>query len=134
METKKYFAVHDSYTENRGGYSRFLTICCNVCKHPVLLYQKDGLNGPLLRMYLDRIRAPEKLVDSIKNYTDKIQAGDLTCPHCNHILATAIDYKKENRLAYRIFVGAIEICENKKGLFPLRQRINLKDWFSTFFS
>ena len=133
MEPKKYTAVHDIYTENRGGYSQFLTIFCKKCCQPVLLYQKDG-PGPLLRMYLDRIRAPEELANNVKTYSDKVQAGDLTCPHCNHIMATAIDYKKENRLAYRIFVGAIEICENKKGLFPPRQRINLKDWFSTFFS
>lgn len=52
----------DKYRENRGGYSRFLEIKCESCRNFLALYQKDG-QGPLRRMYIDRIFSPQNLVN-----------------------------------------------------------------------
>lgn len=85
----------DSYQRTRGGYSRLLELSCEGCKAVICLYQKDG-PGILKRLYVDR------MVPEIK-YTKQ----QFVCSHCKRILATLITYKKEDRLAYRLFVGAV---------------------------
>lgn len=102
----QYQAISDKYTKARGDFSQLYRIRCNKCKHDVALYQKDG-PGPLLRLYQDKILAPKEIA---KN-------KDLKCPSCKRILASYIIYEKENRPAYRLFVGAIRKYKSD-GIFP----------------
>jgi hypothetical protein len=85
---------NDKYRKTRGGYSKLLEILCANCQMPLFTYQKDGL-GILKRLYLDRIQDLKE------------QAPQLICPKCKKQLGTKTVYKKENRLAYRLFAGAI---------------------------
>ena len=87
---------NDKFKKDRGGYSRLLDIFCENCRKHLFYYQKDG-PGILKRIYVDRIYESEKL-DPNKN---------LICPNCKSLLATPMIYEKENRPAFRIFVGAI---------------------------
>ncbi len=89
---------NDRYKKVRGGYSRLLRISCEKCDSFICNYQKDG-PGITKRMYLDRIIEPDVLVNK----------KEFSCPN-GHIFGVKILYEKENRLAVRIFVGAI----NKK--------------------
>lgn len=69
----------DKYKSARGGYSRFLDICCRKCENKVLVYQKDG-PGNLRRLYLDRIIYPEDMKDL---QTKKLEEIDnLKCEKC----------------------------------------------------
>lgn len=84
----------DKFKSARGGWSRWLLISCEKCKSPAVLYQKDG-PGILKRLYVDRIIAPETYGKS------------LVCSKCRVILGIQTTYQKENRLVYRLFVGAV---------------------------
>ena len=86
---------HDKFRKTRGGYSRLLDISCEKCGKRVCSYQKDG-PGILKRMYLDRISGID--IDHKHN---------LICPGCKETLGVPIIYKKEKRLAFRLFVGAV---------------------------
>ena len=88
----------DAYRRTRGGYSRLLELSCEGCKAVICLYQKDG-PGMLKRLYTDRM-IPEPTRT----------AKQLVCEHCERVLGALITYKKEDRPAYRLFVGAM----NKK--------------------
>lgn len=94
MDKLNFKFINDKYKKNRGGYSRLLDITCEKCGSHVCYYQKDG-PGILKRMYLDRI------LDI--NETKK----ELTCAKCKSHLGNKIIYEKEDRLAYRLFVGAV---------------------------
>lgn len=95
MRSKLLFK-NDKYKKNRGGHSRWLLLSCGNCKNRVAIYQKDG-PGILKRLYVDRILEP-------KNISSK----NLVCKQCKTFLGVLTIYKKENRPAYRLFVGAIE--------------------------
>ena len=85
---------NDKYKKSRGGYSRILDICCESCSVHLTYYQKDG-PGVLKRMYVDR-------------FVDVKPVGkNLNCTNCNKLLGVLINYEKENRPAYRLFVGAV---------------------------
>lgn len=71
-----------------------LDISCAKCGQHVCFYQKDGA-GILKRMYLDRMSDTSAKKD------------ELICASCKEVLGTQIIYKKENRPAYRLFVGAV---------------------------
>ena len=87
------------YKKARGGKLRVLDITCEHCAQHVTYYQKDG-PGLLKRMYVDR-------------FINTVASGDiLNCSNCTTILGHKINYKKENRPAYRLFVGAV----NKKSV------------------
>lgn len=88
---------NDTFKKNRGGYSRWLSLSCEKCKAKLMVYQKDG-PGILKRLYLDRII-------SSMNFGKK---QNLECVNCKTTLGILTTYKKENRLAYRLFAGAIE--------------------------
>lgn len=95
---KNEFALKkDRFKKNRGGYSRFLLLCCEKCKNQIALYQKDG-PGILKRLYFDRIFAPKDLK------TDE----NLICKKCKAVVGVPMVYEKEKRLAFRLFAGAIE--------------------------
>jgi len=87
--------ISDQYREARGGYSRTNTITCEKCGSFVCSYQKDG-PGNLRRMYIDRITSPAV----------SISKKELLCPQ-GHLLGIKINYEKENRSAYRLFVDAV---------------------------
>ena len=93
----------DKFQKNRGGTSRVLDITCDHCNKHIAYYQKDG-PGMLKRMYLDR-------------FIDLIPSGNkLICPSCQRELGMLMNYKKENRAAYRLFVGSVNkkiISQNK---------------------
>lgn len=92
-----YNFIIDEYRDKRGGTSRVLDVTCSACRAHIAYYQKDG-PGILKRMYIDRFidRQPIK--------------SELTCFSCNQVIGTKVNYTKENRTAYRLFVGAV----NKK--------------------
>jgi len=94
----------DKYRKTRGGHSRFLNVLCDYCGAKILVYQKDG-PGPLKRLYLDRIFAPENLTSFQKLAINKIP--NLTCSKCKSVLAIPYIYRKEQRKAFRLFVGAV---------------------------
>lgn len=84
----------DKYQKNRGGTSRILDINCGHCDNHVAFYQKDG-PGILKRMYIDR-------------FIDLEPTGkSLVCTACNRELGSEMTYKKEDRPAFRLFVGAV---------------------------
>lgn len=84
---------NDKYKKARGGWSRMLDICCENCEQHICFYQKDG-PGPLKRLYYDRI----------SGFSTK--ENKLVCPNCKEVLGVGIIYEKENRPAYRLFVGS----------------------------
>lgn len=84
---------NDKYKKARGGWSRVLQVSCAKCGTDVARYQKDG-PGILKRMYLDR-------------FLGKAPTDTLVCPGCKELLGVAMTYKKENRPAMRLFVGAV---------------------------
>lgn len=100
---KKVFK-NDKYKKSRGGYSRLLDISCEKCGNHICFYQKDG-PGMLKRMYLDRIYNSDKYSDLQNNSLKKLP--QLTCESCNTVLGVPIVYEKEDRLAYRLFVGSV---------------------------
>jgi hypothetical protein len=98
-----YTVRKDKFQKARGGYSRLLDVKCEHCQSHIAFYQKDG-PGMLKRMYQDRfidLHPEEK---------------ELACRVCQRILGIRIIYKKESRVAYRLFAGAItkKIINNKQ--------------------
>jgi hypothetical protein len=71
-----------------------LDVCCESCGAHITYYQKDG-PGILKRMYVDRF------IDFSPN------GKDLVCESCDRVLGSLINYKKEDRPAYRLFVGSV---------------------------
>ncbi len=100
FKTKK-----DSYRRSRGGNSFLLDICCANCHERLMIYQKDG-PGTLVRVYIDRILWPQALLEICNQAQSKKDLPNLQCTKCNTIIATAMVYEKENRLAYRMKPGA----------------------------
>ncbi len=92
---------NDKFKRDRGGYSRWLLLSCEKCKEPLFIYQKDG-SGILKRLYRDRIAGG-------------LKSKDLACPKCKTLLGVSIIYKKEDRPAVRLFVGAVEKKIMKEG-------------------
>lgn len=85
---------NDTYRKVRGGYSRILQLSCSHCGKELFKYQKDG-PGILKRLYIDRI------------VNNPAITSNLSCPQCKEVLGVKIIYKKENRPAYRLFMGAV---------------------------
>ncbi len=85
----------DKYRKARGGRSGLLDITCKRNGHHLFYYQKDG-PGIIKRLYLDRI------------YPLSPKTQELSCAKCKEVLGLKVVYKKEKRLAYRMFVGAID--------------------------
>lgn len=110
----------DKYLKARGGTAHFLLIKCAKCSNDILLYQKDG-HGNLLRMYKDRIVAPEKLVAEQQKITNKNDMKTLTCQNCKTLIAHPMVYERENRLAYRVIFGAIQKIKNP-GIWPHNEK------------
>lgn len=95
---------NDRFKKNRGGYSRLLDICCEGCDRHLCLYQKDG-PGVLKRIYFDRIY-DSKEYGNLENLSFK-KLPQFICKNCGRLLGVPIEYKKEKRLAFRLFQGAV---------------------------
>lgn len=122
---KKYKLKKDKFTKARGGSSKFMLIRCAKCGHAVLLYQKDG-SGRLLRMYLDKIHAPAELAGLATTVVSKSDMSGLHCPECGELMAVPMVYAPENRLAFRIIRGAVQV-DKSDGTFPLPEGIEEED-------
>ena len=86
---------NDKYRKSQGGHSRLLDVRCAKCDAHVFYYQKDG-PGILKRTY------PDRIVDSnVKGKSNPV------CSKCKELLGVPMIYKKENRPAIRLFVGAV---------------------------
>jgi len=96
----------NKFTKARGGTAKFILLSCGACGKNIILYQKDG-EGQLVRLYLDKITAPQNLVDIVSNYNTKSEMSGLFCPICGKLLAVPMVYEKEKRLAFRIIHGQI---------------------------
>jgi ribosomal protein S27E len=94
----------DKYKKVRGGYSRLLDISCSRCGQHLCLYQKDG-PGLLKRMYLDRIYESDKY-SGLENRPLKL-IPNLVCDGCGQTIGIPYIYEKEDRLAFRLFVGEV---------------------------
>lgn len=101
---KKLEFKKDKYKKTRGGYSRFLNVSCTNCGNFIALYQKDG-PGPLKRLYLDRIFAPQTLVGLEEKTFKKLPA--LACKKCQQVVGVPFLYRKEKRPSFRLFQGAV---------------------------
>ena len=120
-QPNKYELKKDRFAKVRGGPSGLLVIRCSECQHPVLLYQKDG-PGHLLRMYLDKIHAPDDLANLKHVATSRSDLKELYCPNDRELLAVPMVYKPENRLALRIIRGSIH-TEKSEGWFPPLEKV-----------
>jgi len=112
----------DRYARARGA-SQFWDLWCVSCQHHLALYQKDG-PGALLRLYLDRIFAP--LPQS--NWQKKSDLKDvpaLKCANCGTLIAVAMIYRPERRLALRLIPGTFTKVRSN-GTYPPAQKPNQK--------
>lgn len=107
----KYEFKRDRYSRARGGNSQWLNLGCANCGHCFALYQKDG-PGALLRIYLDRIFAPEGLAQLQNMAHGRADLLNLSCEKCGSIIGVPMIYDLENRLAFRMNRGAFT---KKKG-------------------
>ena len=101
---KKSILQNDKYKKARGGYSRLFDIQCSKCGTRLCYYQKDG-PGILKRMYLDRIYG-SKVYSGLQRESLK-NVPHMSCSRCEQLVGMPVNYKKEDRLAYRLFVGAV---------------------------
>jgi hypothetical protein len=116
-ESKQYFIEKDKFTKFRGGSAKLLLISCEKCEEEMFLYQKDG-SGRLLRVYLDKFKAPKKLVENLNSIKNKTEMPSLKCKNCKQNIGSPMVYKKEKRLAYRLYKGSFTTTTSKDGYFP----------------
>jgi len=95
---------NDTYRQARGGYARLLAVSCATCSTPLFSYQKDG-PGIVKRLYLDRIYQSHTYEGLQHRALQDIP--QLLCPQCGEHLGMPIIYQKEQRLAFRLFAGAV---------------------------
>ena len=104
MPKLKISLKNDKFKKARGSYSRLLDISCENCQEHICFYQKDG-PGIIKRMYLDRIYESKQYSNLENQLLNDIPK--LVCSKCHRELGIPYLHKKENRRAYRLFVGAI---------------------------
>jgi hypothetical protein len=95
---------NDTYKKVRGGYSRLLAVSCATCGTHLFYYQKDG-PGIVKRLYLDRIYQ-SNTYEGLQHRALK-HIPQLLCLQCREHLGIPIIYQKEQRLAFRLFEGAV---------------------------
>jgi len=127
MPKLKISLKNDKFKKARGSYSRLLDISCENCQEHICFYQKDG-PGIIKRMYLDRIYESTQYSNLEKQSLNNIPK--FICPKCHRELGNAYIYEKENRLAYRLFVGAILkkiVKKNKQSVMPIFFKKKIKE-------
>lgn len=105
QERARFILKKDRYVNTRDGNSHFLNLFCSKCNQQFAVYQKDG-HGKLIRVYLDRIFAPEELVLLVSKAEDKSSIPNLKCSGCNALIGTPMVYEEEKRLAFRLIHGS----------------------------
>ena len=116
QNTTQHSLKKDKYVSTRGGNSHFLDLFCSKCNQHFALYQKDG-HGRLLRMYLDRIFAPQELALLQSKMGNKADMPNLKCPKCNALIGTSMLYEAERRLAFRLIHGSF-VKKKSDGVYP----------------
>jgi hypothetical protein len=102
---------NDPYRQARGGYTRLLAVNCATWGTHLFLYQKDG-PGIVKRLYLDRIYQ-SNIYEGLQHHAlDHLP--QLLCPNCGEHLGIPMIYQKEQRLAFRLFAGAITTKISKR--------------------
>src|SRR5262244_3080508 len=94
----------DTNRQAREGYSRLLAVSCATCGTHLFSYQKDG-PGIVKRLYLDRIYQSNAYTGLQHCAFQDIP--HLLCPQCGEHLGIPMVYQKEQRLAFRLFAGAV---------------------------
>jgi len=102
---------NDTYKKARGGYARLFAVSCATCGTHLFYYQKDG-PGIFKRLYLDRIYQSNAYT-GLQHYALQ-HVPQLLCPQCGEHLGIPIIYQKEQRLAFRLFVGAVTTKISKR--------------------
>ena len=95
---------NDTYKKARGGYARLFAVSCATCGTHLFYYQKDG-PGIVKRLYLDRIYQSHAYTGLQHRALQHVP--QLLCPQCGEHLGIPIVYQKEQRLAFRLFAGAV---------------------------
>lgn len=103
---EKYPIKSDKYSRARGGNSIHYSLSCADCGEFLLIYQKDGI-GNMLRLYLDRIIAPENLAN-LQESKSKSDFSSLKCAKCGLIIGIPMVYASEKRLAFRLIRGKVK--------------------------
>lgn len=116
QNTTQHSLRKDKYASTHGGNSHFLDLFCSKCNQHLALYQKDG-HGQLLRIYLDRIFAPQKLALLHSKTSNKDEIPNLKCPKCGVIIGTPMVYETEKRLAFRLIHGSFK-KKKSDGIYP----------------
>ncbi len=106
----------DKYVNARGGNSHFLDLYCSQCSQHFALYQKDGA-GRLLRMYIDRILAPQEFSHLQSRVFSKNEMPNLRCSKCSNLIGTPMVYEAERRLAFRVIQGSF-MKKKSAGVYP----------------
>lgn len=111
----KYKFKKDKYARARGA-SQWLLLGCAACNQAFALYQKDG-PGSLIRLYIDRIFAPEVLANFQHTAEVVKDLPNLACTQCQAVIGTPMVYELEKRLAFRLKHGTFtkKKCD---GVFP----------------
>jgi hypothetical protein len=102
---------NDTYRKARGGYARLFAVSCATCGTHLFYYQKDG-PGIVKRLYLDRIYQSNAYTGLQHRVLQHIP--QLLCPQCGEHLGIPILYQKEQRLAFRLFAGAVTTKISKR--------------------
>ena len=84
---------------------------CATCGTHLFLYQKDG-PGIVKRLYVDRIYQ-SNVYEGLQHRALQ-HLPQLLCPHCGEHLGVPIVYQKEQRLAFRLFAGAVTTKISKR--------------------
>lgn len=116
QQTTQHSLKRDKYVNARGGNSHFLDLFCSKCNQHFALYQKDG-QGRLLRMYLDRIFAPQELSLLQSKATTNNEMPNLKCLECGALIGTPMIYEAERRLAFRLIHGSF-VKKKSHGIYP----------------
>src|SRR5713101_3334466 len=102
---------NDTYKQARGGYARLFAVSCATCGTHLFYYQKDG-PGIVKRLYLDRIHQ-SSMYEGVQHRALQ-HLPHLLCPHCGEHLGIPMIYQKEQRLAFRLFAGAVTTKISKR--------------------
>jgi hypothetical protein len=102
---------NDLYRQARGGYARLLAVSCATCGTHLFSYQKDG-PGIVKRLYLDRIYQ-SNVYEGLQHHALQ-HLPQLLCPNCGEHLGMPMIYQKEQRLAFRLFAGAVTTKISKR--------------------
>jgi hypothetical protein len=105
---------HDDFYVKRGRRCRVYDLFCRSCGQYVSKYQKDGPYGSLRRLYADRFEPKILVSQSLWG-----------CEKCGKNLGYRIDYDKEPREAYQLFVDAI----TPKGIGGI---LRIMNWFGRY--